>query len=152
MNRIIKPSFTVIGKEGSTRDGEGFIQRLWSDANAHFEEVAPLAKRDAQGDLVGVWGAMTDFTRSFQPWEQGFSQGLYLAGVECVDNAQPPQGWTRWEIPAFEYLQLECSAPDTFMQGLQLLKDQGLTLAGAVHDFTDPVTGKMYMMFPVNRG
>ena len=28
-----KESFTVIGKEGSTSDGEGFIQKLWDDAN-----------------------------------------------------------------------------------------------------------------------
>ena len=28
-----KASFVVIGKEGSTSDGEGFIQKLWDDAN-----------------------------------------------------------------------------------------------------------------------
>ncbi len=44
MKRIIKPAFTVIGMEGSTDEGEGFIQRLWEDANGHFSEVAPQAK------------------------------------------------------------------------------------------------------------
>ena len=42
-----KESFAVIGKEGSTSDGEGFIRRLWEDANGHFEEIAALVKRDA---------------------------------------------------------------------------------------------------------
>ena len=37
------PAFCVIGKEGSTADGPGFVQRLWEDANGHFSEVEPLA-------------------------------------------------------------------------------------------------------------
>ena len=56
-----KESFTVIGKEGSTSDGEGFIQRLWADANSHFEEIQHLAKKDKDGNIVGIWGAMSDF-------------------------------------------------------------------------------------------
>ena len=28
----IKESFSVIGKEGSTEDGAGFVQNLWADA------------------------------------------------------------------------------------------------------------------------
>lgn len=40
----LKDSVTVIGKEGSTEDGPGFIQRHWEEANAHFGEVAHLAK------------------------------------------------------------------------------------------------------------
>lgn len=31
------PACTVIGREGSTEEGEGFVQRLWTEANAHFE-------------------------------------------------------------------------------------------------------------------
>ena len=34
--RSIKDYFTVIGKEGSTRDGEGFIPKLWAESNTHF--------------------------------------------------------------------------------------------------------------------
>ena len=51
----------MIGKEGSTLEGQGFIQRLWADANAHFAQVQPLAKKDKDGNLVGIWGAMSDF-------------------------------------------------------------------------------------------
>ena len=43
IQKIVKPSFAVIGIEGSTDDGEGFIPMLWSDANAHFDEVSPVA-------------------------------------------------------------------------------------------------------------
>ena len=48
IQKIVKPSFAVIGIEGSTDDGEGFIPMLWSDANAHFDEVA---SRDENGAL-----------------------------------------------------------------------------------------------------
>ena len=33
----IKESFSVIGKEGSTEDGAGFVQNLWADAKVSFE-------------------------------------------------------------------------------------------------------------------
>ena len=68
INKCIKDSFVVIGKEGSTKDGDGFIQRLWADANGHFSEVAELAKRDEHGNLLGIWGAMSDFSHSFLPF------------------------------------------------------------------------------------
>ena len=29
IEEVYKDSFVVIGKEGSTQDGDGFIQRLW---------------------------------------------------------------------------------------------------------------------------
>ena len=54
MVKVIKKSFVVIGKEGSTLDGEGFIQKLWDDANSHFGEVAHLAKKDANGGKMAL--------------------------------------------------------------------------------------------------
>ena len=36
IEEVYKDSFVVIGKEGSTQDGDGFIQRLWQEANSHF--------------------------------------------------------------------------------------------------------------------
>lgn len=149
MERIIKPAFAVIGMEGSTEDGPGFIQALWEKANSRFGEVAHLAKTNPDGSLCGVWGAMSDMSRSFRPWEEDFTHGLYLAGVEVVDNAQPPEGWVRWDIPGYEYIRVENNTPDIFPRTLQALAEQGLSLAGAVHDFTDPSTGKAYMLFPI---
>ncbi len=147
---IRKSSFVVIGREGSTADGEGFIQKLWAQANAHFNEIEPLAKRDEQGNLAGVWGAMSDFSRSFQPWDD-FSRGLYLAGAECVDGAEAPEGWVKWVVPGYEYLAVEAEDGNTFAEMLQYLRENRISLAGAVHDFTCPGTGKNYMYFPVRR-
>jgi len=67
MTRLTKESFTVIGKEGSTADGFGFIQKLWQEANSHFGEIESLVKRDEHGNFAGFWGAMSDLSRSFQP-------------------------------------------------------------------------------------
>ena len=151
MEKCMKEAFAVIGKEGSTEDGPGFVQNLWTDANTHFAEVAHLAKKDENGSLVGIWGAMTDFSRSFLPWEDGFSRGLYLAGVECVDDAQAPEGWVKWNVPGFEYLRVECDHDGVFPEMIDYLRENGISLAGAVHDFTCPQTGKNYMYFPIGR-
>ena len=148
MITVRKEAFVVIGKEGSTMDGEGFIQKLWDDANSHFAEVSHLAKRDENGNLVGVWGAMSDFSRSFKPWEDGFHKGLYLAGVECVDHAEAPDGWTKWRVPGYEYLVVE-NRDGAFNKTIEHMRKNGISLAGAVHDFTDPATGKGYLYFPI---
>lgn len=150
METCIKESFAVIGKEGSTLDGEGFVQRLWADANSHFEEIHTLVKKDANGNIVGIWGVMSDFSRMFKPWE-GFVKGLYLAGAECRDDAEAPNGWTKWIVPGYEYLYAECGEDDIFSQVINYLNDHSIPLAGAVHDFTCPQTGKNYLFFPIKK-
>ncbi len=149
IEKCIKESFVVIGKEGSTLDGSDFIQKLWEDANSHFNEVQHLAKKDEQGNIAGIWGAMSDFSHSFKPWEDNFSKGLYLAGVECDDNAEVPEGWTKWIIPGYEYLYVECENENTFSQVINYIEENDMILVGAVHDFTCPQTGKSYMFFPI---
>ena len=151
IEKCVKSSFSVIGKEGSTELGDGFVQQLWVEANAHFEEVVSLAKKNDDGSFAGFWGCMTDFSRSFAPWEEGFSKGLYLAGVECLDDAEAPGGWVKWTVPGFEYLCVLCDGSDVFAQMLSYLKEQGLALAGAVQDYTCPQTGSNYMYFPIKR-
>ena len=145
-----KESFVVIGKEGTTTDGAGFIQKLWDEANSHFGEIAHLAKKDEDGNISGIWGAMSDFSRSFQPWE-GFQKGLYLAGVECNEDAEAPDGWTKWVIPGYEYIYMERENDNTFSEVIQYMKGNGIALVGAVHDFTCPQTGKGYMFFPIRK-
>ena len=149
IEKCIKKAFVVIGKEGSTVDGQGFIQELWSDANSHFNEVQSLAKKDEKGNLAGIWGAMSDCSHSFKPWEDNFSKGLYLAGVECVDDAEAPEGWTKWTIPSFEYIYVETESENTFAEVLSYMDTNNIELAGAVHDFTCPASGKNYMFFPI---
>lgn len=151
IQRSIKASFTVIGKEGSTHEGEGFIQRLWEDANTHFPEIAHLAKKDANGELAGLWGAMSDFSRSFQPWEYGFREGLYLAGCECEDDAQPPEGWSKWVVPAYEYLYAERTHDRAFQEMMMYLFQNQFSMAGAAQDYTDPKTRKNYIFIPIRR-
>ena len=149
IKRVRKEAFCVIGKEGSTAWGQGFVQCLWQDANSHFEEIQHLAKRDEQGALAGVWGAMSNCSRQFRPWENDFSKGLYLAGVECEDGAAAPDGWAKWTIPGFEYLVLKCDKNCGFSEMIRYLTENNIPLAGAVHDFTDPATGEPYMYFPI---
>ncbi|GAA4654809.1 GyrI-like domain-containing protein [Anaerocolumna aminovalerica] len=148
IEKCTKESFVVIGKEGSTNDGTGFIQKLWEDANSHFNEVAHLAKRDDKGNLLGVWGAMSDFSHSFKPWVNG-RQGLYLAGVECYNEAKAPRGWVKWVVPGYEYIYVENKDSNTFSSVIQYLKENNISLAGAVHDFNCPESGKEYMFFPI---
>ena len=83
MVKVIKEKFVVIGKEGSTLDGEGFIQKLWDDANSHFSEVAHLAKKDANGGIVGIWGAMSDISRSL-------NRGKMALVKACI--------WQEWNV------------------------------------------------------
>lgn len=150
IERWEKEAFSVIGKEGSTLEGEGFISKLWDDANSHFEEVEPLAKKDENGSICGIWGAMSDFSRSFLPWED-FNKGLYLAGVECHEDAEVPAGWTKWNIPGYKYISVECETEDTFSEAVKYLEEHDISLAGAVHDFTCPMTGKNYLFLPIEK-
>ena len=145
-------SFAVIGKEGSTLEGEGFIQRLWTQANRDFWQVEPLALRNGEG-LLGLWGLMSDFTRSFAPWTEAFSQGLYLAGVQVPLEAQPPEGWVKWTVPAFGYVYtaVEGNYQKVFRAGLAYLRDNGLQLVGAVQEYNCPQDEQMYLYFPVVR-
>lgn len=52
----VKESFSVIGKEGSTKDGAGFVQKLWEDANSHFNEIAHLAKKRMNMEISAAYG------------------------------------------------------------------------------------------------
>jgi len=151
IRKCTKASFSVIGKEGSTNDGDGFIQKLWADANSNFNEVAKLAKKDDKGNLLGIWGAMSDLSHSFNPWKDNFTKGLYLAGVEVKDDAEVPQGWVKWIIPSYEYIYVKNESPDTFVDVIKYLNENSIQLVGAAHDFNCPKTGQGYMFFPVRR-
>lgn len=152
IKRCIKESFSVIGKEGSTKDGNDFIRKLWEEANRHFDEIAPLAKREKDGAVSGIWGAMSDFSRSFQPWEDQYSQGLYLAGAEAADDAEAPEGWVKWTIPGYEYLYVKNTGENLFSEVIAYMKEEGLELAGAVQEFNCPKEQRQeYLCFPIRR-
>lgn len=66
-------------------------------------------------------------------------------------DAQAPEGWTKWVVPGYEYIYVECESMDTFPIMIEYLNKNDIKLAGAVHDFTDPKTGKNYMFFPIRK-
>lgn len=142
----------IIGREGSTGEGEGFIARLWDAANSAFGEIAPLALYDGCAP-AGIWGAMSDMGRRMLPWEDGFTRGLYLAGAEVRPDAQPPEGWTRWVLPARQWLlwPVAGDAGAAFREGLEYIERNGLQLAGAACDYTVPARGASYVAFPIER-
>ena len=150
----VRTTFSVIGKEGSTESGVDVVERLWKAANADFHRIKPLAKTAKDGTLAGVWGLMSDFSREFQPWTKGFSEGLYLAGVEVEDDAIAPEGWTKWTVPAFEFVRVkvEGDAGEHFREGLRYLGKRDLALAGSVQDNLEvSENGQKYIYFPVKR-
>ncbi|MDR2514728.1 MAG: GyrI-like domain-containing protein [Christensenellaceae bacterium] len=149
-----KAAFEVIGKLGKTSEGEGFVQRLWAEASAHYAQVSALAKLDEQGRPLGFWGAMSDLGGNFLPWEDGFSKGLYLAGVEALERAEAPEGWVKWTIPGFEYAccKVEGDPRAALGEALAFLDESGLSLAGAVQDYLSPSEeGQPYLYLPVRR-
>lgn len=148
------PAVSIIGMEGEAKPGHNPASALWEKANARFGEVETLALRDEKGGPVGVWGAMSDLSRSFLPWEDGFSQGLYLAGVEVLPEALPPEGWVKWTLPAFACLRVRAEGDyeAAFRAGLDELEHRGLTLAGAVQECQRPAEGgRLYLFFPFKR-
>ena len=74
------PSVSIIGMEGGAEPGHNPAPALWEQANARFSEVEALALRDENGVPVGIWGAMSDLSRSFLPWEDGFTRGCIWRG------------------------------------------------------------------------
>ena len=67
--------------------------------------------------------------------------------MECIDNAEAPDGWTKWIIPSYEYIVVE-NHKGAFEETIRKMNEHGISLVGAVHDYTEPTTGKDYLYFP----
>ena len=148
------PSVSIIGMEGGAEPGHNPAPALWEQANARFSEVEALALRDENGVPVGIWGAMSDLSRSFLPWEDGFTRGLYRAGVRLPPEALPPEGWVKGPLPAFACLQAKVEGDCTaaFRAGLGELERRGLSLAGAAQECQRPAEGgQLFLFFPFKR-
>jgi hypothetical protein len=52
--KCVKEAFSVIGKEGSTDDGIGFIQKLLNKANNHYKEIELLVKKNEKRNPVAM--------------------------------------------------------------------------------------------------
>ena len=151
---IVKPSITIIGKSRFVQPGTS-VEDIWKDANCHFDEVVGIAKKGANGKLVGVWGAMSNKAMTFLPWENNFSEGYYLAGVECEHETPIPEGWTKWTLPAFRYLvaKVEGNYQIVMQHVLSVYMPQHqLKLVGAIQEFYQPSeNGQLYLLFPIER-
>lgn len=143
---------SVIGKEGLCTKEHNIVPLLWQETNSCFGEVANLGMKEADGSYVGFWGLMSDKARQYQPWEDDFSTGLYLAGIEVDHDCPAPAGWVKWTVPKRSYLVIEIENDryqETFRFGLQeALPERGLELCGAVCDYTEPRSGKNFLFFP----
>ncbi|MDR6552045.1 hypothetical protein [Paenibacillus qinlingensis] len=80
---IEKQRFSVIGKlgEGLSSESSNWIPTLWKEANTNFTEISALAKKDSDGKIVGIWGAMSDASGNFERWKDG---GKYLADAKFL--------------------------------------------------------------------
>lgn len=154
---IDKRQFSVIGKlgKGMAAEGTKWIPSLWQEANRNFSEISNLAKLDDEGNLVGIWGAMSDVDEKFERWKE---EGKYLAGCEVIDDALAPTGWTKWVIPSFKYAVAKCtqsSYQDTFQHMItDYLPRHHYRIVGAVHEFFNPKdqnNGDLYLYFPIEK-
>lgn len=142
------PPFSVVGFEGSTKEGADIVGKLWDKAEKHVEDVLPSLKKRTIFPIY--WGLMSDFSRSLKPWENDYSEGLYLAGFELADNKLiPPEGWVKWDVPAQTYLMLKMEEDyrSTLVKGLALIQANGYVLSGAIFDHGEE--GTMWLYFPV---
>ena len=147
------PETAVIGIAGLCTKERNIAADLWAQANRRFGEVAALGLKKEDGSFAGFWGAMSDEAMRFLPWEDGFSRGLYLAGVQTAADAEAPEGWTKWILPARRYLVADVTPQrygEVFSDTIRrVIPAMGLRLSGAVCDFTDPATGQAKLYFPV---
>lgn len=153
---VEKEQFAVIGKmgKGLANEGPKWIPPLWQEANSSFTEISNLAKLDAEGNIVGIWGAMSDIDDKFERWKD---QGKYLAGCEVVDDAIAPDGWTKWVIPAFRYVVVKCTQ-DTYNEIFQQMISDYLPLhnhkvVGAIQEYYNPKdnNGELSLYFPIEK-
>lgn len=153
---ITKGSFDVIGKVGQGKSDRGYewVPPLWGAANNDFEEIKTLAKLDQEGNMYGMWGAMSDINNDFKPWGE---EGKYLAGCEVVDDAHPPKNWTKWTIPAYKYITVTIKQDkygEVFNKILNTYFPQNdYNLVGAVHEYykLDTASEEVTLYFPIEQ-
>jgi predicted transcriptional regulator YdeE len=151
-----KKSFTVIGKvgQGLSAESRSWIPKIWQEANVKFEEVRDLAKTDHEGNIIGIWGAMSDISESFERWTD---QGKYLAGCEVLENSTAPIGWTKWIIPSYKYAVIKCNQStyeEKFEYMIQeFLPNNNCSIVGAIHEYYNPLesNGELYLYFPIEK-
>jgi len=154
---VYKDAFAVIGKagQGYADDMPLWIPPLWDDANANFEEIANVVRKDKDGAPL-IWGAMTDIDESNKRWgEAGLSNaGKYMASSEADIDAIAPKGWTKWIIPAQTYLVISTTMDEYGDVFVKTVNELGNKIIGSVQEFY-PEPGNPYVLdvyFPIAAG
>ena len=149
--KLIKQPFSVIGKEIFTWDGDGMIPKVWAIVDREFAAIESVILKDENGKPLAKWGAMSSKKRDFSPWEENGSIGLYLAGYEAPADAVPPAGWTKWDLPGFEFMLGKIEGEGYFYRALEELTKMGMPTVAATENWIDQETGDFYFAFPVKR-
>ncbi|MDF2685198.1 MAG: effector-binding protein [Clostridia bacterium] len=153
---VLKNEFTVIGKigQGLSKDASDWVPRIWEGANKDFDQIKTIILYNNDGGIKGLWGIMSDVQEKFEVWNEN---GKYLAGCEADKNAIPPEGWTKWTIPAQTYLSVACSN-ETYGDIFNYIKTDyiiknNLKIAGAIHEhYPEPGNpNNIELYFPVKK-
>ena len=149
---VYKKAFAVIGKagKGSANNPGEWIAPLWQDANSNFAEIGDIVRRDAAGALL-VWGAMNDADEQNKRWSE---IGKYMAGCEADADAIPPNGWSKWIVPAQTYLVAECTA-DKYGEVFDAITgDSDVQIISTVHErYPQPGNPSVLeLWFPISQG
>src|SRR5574344_703251 len=152
---IHKSAFQVIGKEGSTDEGEGFIKKLYLDLEKHFTDIEPFVKK-VKGKVEGQYGLMSDFAYKFKPWEENFTKGLYLAGPVLSSKGldHDIKGFKVWSVKEQDYFEVELEKDDNYQEVFNhfvyyQIPFEMKTLSGAAFDYYSFSKQKQYILFPV---
>ena len=147
---LYKNAFAVIGKagQGPADNPQSWIPPLWDDANSHFNEITGVILKDDDGAPL-VWGAMNNVDESNKRWDD---TGKYMAGCEADVNAQPPDGWAKWIIPAQTYLVANCTGTTYGDVFAQITNDSNIEIIGTVHErYPEPGNPNVLeLWFPVS--
>lgn len=146
-------AFTVIGLVGDNTGGPGYIGRLWEEINVKGKAIMHLAKKDADGKVTGAWGLTNDETLSYLPLDRKKGKSLYMAGIETEDDARAPKGFTKWKVPAFDYLYAftERNKLNTIHAILEYAEENGWEIIGSPFDFMPPDSRQTVLFFPVRK-
>lgn len=154
---VTKETFSVIGKlgQGLSSDRNNWIPKIWEEANTNFDKIFPFIKKDENGNIIGLWGLMSDVNEKLSRWEES---GKYLAGCEVEDDVLPPEGFAKWTIPTQTYVVAKCSIvnySEVFNNTInQYLPQHNMQIIGAVHEhYLQPENpNKIELYFPIKKG
>lgn len=149
---LYKDAFAVIGiaGQGPADKGHEWIAPLWEKAGANYSEITDVCKKDENGRLLW-WGAMNDLGENNKRWDD---TGKYMPGCEADVDAIPPEGWTKWIIPAQTYL-VASASPEKYGEIFgKITGDKNIIITGTIHEYY-PVPDNpsiMELWFPVAEG